>query len=66
MILKIISKHTLEDRKQDGGIEGLELTSFHKNTKITQLTAEKPPTKKTGRYQKRYSTSKDKEATIRW
>ena len=51
--------------RQDGGVEGLELTSSHENTKIT--TAEQPSTKKTGTYHIRCSTSKDKEAaTTRW
>ena len=36
-------------------------------TPKSQLTAEQPSTKKTGTYQKRYSTSKDREeATTRW
>ena len=52
-------------RRQDGGLEGLELTSSHKNNKI-KTTAEQPLTKKTQTYQKRYSTSKDKEVTTVW
>lgn len=42
--------------------EGLELTSSHKNTKIT--TAEQP--EKTGTYKKGHLTFKDKEGTMRW
>ena len=38
----------------------LELTSSHENTK-SQLIAEQPLIKEAGTYQKRYSTSKDKE-----
>ena len=53
------------EEKQDGGVEGLEFTSSHKNTKTT--TAEQPLTKKTRTYQKRYSTPKDKEeGKMRW
>ena len=37
---------------------GLELTSSHKNTKIT--TVEQPSTKKTTPHEKTYSVSKDK------
>jgi len=54
----------LRDCRYDGRIEGLELTFSHENTKIT--TDEQSSPKKPGTYQKRYSTSKDKEgATAR-
>ena len=36
----------------------LELTYSHEHTK-TQLTDEESPIRKTGKYKKRYSTSKD-------
>lgn len=42
--------------------EGRELTSSHKNTKIT--TAKQP--EKTGTYKKGHLTFKDKEGTMRW
>ena len=47
-------------KKQDGIIEGLELTFSHENTKIT---TEQSLTKYTGTYPKIYSTSKDEGAT---
>ena len=41
------------------------LVTSHENTKIT--TAEQPSIKQTGTYEKRYSTSKNKEsAKMRW
>ena len=40
----------LSERRQDGTVEGLELTSSHENIKTT--TAEKPLTKKIGTNQK--------------
>ena len=48
---------------QDGGVEGPELTFPLVKTPKSQLMAEQPSTKKTGTYQKRYSTSKEETTT---
>ena len=58
--LMLISRHS-EGRRQDVEVEGLELS--HKIPK-SQLSLEQPLTKKTVTYQRRYSTSKDKEEAI--
>ena len=47
----ITSKILKFKRRQDGGVEGCELTTSYENTK-SQLTTEQPPTKIAGTYQK--------------
>ena len=47
--------------RQDDRVEGLELTSSHKNTKSQPPAEQLSTTKKKRTYQKRYSISKDKK-----
>ena len=49
-IINRVRRHAINFR-QDSGVEGLELSSSHKNTK-SQLIAEQPLTKQTVSYQK--------------